>query len=61
MKYVIDGKEIILPDNLGEGEVLKELEKRLKNQNLKRPLVMRKSNGSSSKLLNGVRLHGKRH
>jgi len=61
MKYVIDGKEIVLPDHLGEGEVLKEIEKRMVNLNLKRPLVIRRKDGNNSIILNGVRMHGKRH
>lgn len=61
MKYVVDGKEIVLPDNMEQSEVLKIIEKRMENLNLKRPLVIRRKDGNNSIILNGVRMHGKRH
>jgi len=61
MKYVVDGKEIVLPDNMEQSEVLKTIQKRMENLNLKRPLVIRRKDGNNSIILNGVRMHGKRH
>tara|TARA_S200002703_G_scaffold151409_1_gene150775 strand:- start:1415 stop:1600 length:186 start_codon:yes stop_codon:yes gene_type:complete len=61
MKYVVDGKEIILPDNMEQSEVIKTIEKRMANLDLKRPLVIRRKDGNNSIILNGVRMHGQRH
>lgn len=62
MKVEVNGLEMVFPDNITEEEMHKEIKKRLDNLYFsKRPIVVRKSNGTSYKLLNGVRMHGKRH
>jgi len=62
MKVEVNGLEMVFPDNITEEEMHEEIKKRLNNLYFsKRPIVVRKSNGTSYKLLNGVRMHGKRH
>lgn len=62
MKVEVNGLEMVFPDNITEEEMHEEIKKRLNNLHFsKRPIVVRKSNGTSYKLLNGVRMHGKRH
>jgi hypothetical protein len=62
MKVEVNGLEMVFPDNITEEEMHEAIKKRLNNLYFsKRPIVVRKSNGTSYKLLNGVRMHGKRH
>ena len=62
MKYEVNGMTMVFPDSITEEELHKEIKKRLDNLYFtKRPIVVRKSDGTSYKLLNGVRMHGKRH
>lgn len=62
MKVEVNGLEMVFPDNITEEEMHEEIKKRWNNLYFaKRPIVVRKSNGTSYKLLNGVRMHGKRH
>jgi hypothetical protein len=62
MKYEVNGMTMVFPDTITEEELHKAIQKRLNNLYFsKRPIVVRKSDGTSYKLLNGVRMHGKRH
>ena len=62
MKYEVNGMTMVFPDAITEEELHKEIKKRLESLYFtKRPIVVRKSDGTSYKLLNGVRMQGKRH
>ena len=62
VKYEINGMSMVFPKDISEEELHKEIKKRLDNLYFtKRPIVVRKSDGTSYKLLNGVRMQGKRH
>jgi hypothetical protein len=62
MKLEVNGMSMVFPDGMSEEDRNKEIVKRLNNLYFtKRPIVVRKSNGEEYKLLNGVRMHGKRH
>jgi len=62
VKYEINGMSMVFPRDMSEEDLHKEITKRLNNLYFtKKPIVVRKSNGDEYKLLNGVRMHGKRH
>jgi len=62
MKYEVNGQQMVFPDNATEEEIHAAIQKRWNNLYFsRRPIVVRKSDGTSYKLLNGVRMHGKRH
>lgn len=62
MKYEVNGMTMVFPDDITEDELHKAIQKRLNNLYFTRkPIEVRKSDGTSYKLLNGVRMHGKRH
>lgn len=62
MKYEVNGMTMVFPDDITEEELHKAIQKRLNNLYFTRkPIEVRKSDGTSYKLLNGVRMHGKRH
>ena len=53
---------MVFPDGITEDELHAAIKKRLDNLYFsKKPIVVRKSNGEEYELLNGVRMHGKRH
>ena len=60
-KVMIGNKGVVFPDSISDEELTKHVQRLELNQNLKRPIVVRTSNGTSYQLLNGVRLNnGKR-
>ena len=60
-KVMIGNKGVVFPDSISDEELTKQVQRLELNQNLKRPIVVRKRNGTSYQLLNGVRLNnGKR-
>jgi len=62
VKYEVNGMSMVFPRDITEEELHKAIQKRLDNLYFsKKPIVVRKSDGTSYKLLNGVRMHGKRH
>lgn len=62
MKYEVNGMTMVFPDDITEKELHEAIQKRLNNLYFsRRPIEVRKSDGTSYKLLNGVRMHGKRH
>ena len=62
MKYEVNGMTMVFPDDITEEELHKAIQERLNNLYFSRkPIEVRKSDGTSYKLLNGVRMHGKRH
>lgn len=62
MKYEVNGMTMVFPDDITEEELHEAIQKRLNNLYFsRRPIEVRKSDGTSYKLLNGVRMHGKRH
>jgi len=62
MKLEVNGMTMVFSDEMSEEDRHKEIVKRLNNLYFtKRPIVVRKSNGEEYKLLNGVRMQGKRH
>lgn len=62
MKYEVNGMSMIFPDGITEEELHKAIQKRLNNLYFsKKPITVRRSDGTQYKLLNGVRMHGKRH
>ena len=62
MKYEVNGMTMVFPDDITEEELHKAIQKRLNNLYFsRRPIEVRKSDGTSYKLLNGVRMQGKRH
>ena len=62
MKYEVNGMTMVFPDDITEEELHKAIQKRLNSLYFsRRPIEVRKSDGTSYKLLNGVRMHGKRH
>lgn len=62
MKYEVNGMSMVFPDNITEEELHKAITKRLNSLYFSRkPIEVKKSDGTSYKLLNGVRMHGKRH
>ena len=62
MKIEVNGMSMVFPDSITEEEMHEAIKKRLNNlQFTRRPIVVRKSNGEEYKLLNGVRMQGKRH
>lgn len=62
MKLEVNGMTMVFSDEMSEEDRNKAIVKRLNNLYFtKRPIVVRKSNGEEYKLLNGVRMQGKRH
>lgn len=62
MKIEVNGMTMVFPDGITEDELHAAIKKRLDNLYFsKKPIVVRKSNGEEYELLNGVRMHGKRH
>jgi hypothetical protein len=62
IKYEVNGMSMVFPSDMTEEELHAEIQKRLNNLYFtRRPIEVRKSDGTSYKLLNGVRMHGKRH
>ena len=60
-KVMIGNKGVVFPDSISDEELVNQVKRLETNQNLKRPNVDRKSNGTEYQLLNGVRLNnGKR-
>ena len=60
-KVMIGNKVVVFPDSISDEELVNKVKRLETNQNLKRPIVVRKSNGTEYQLLNGVRLNnGKR-
>jgi hypothetical protein len=62
MKVEVNGMSMVFSDNITEEEMHEAIKKRLNNLYFtRRPIVVRKSNGEEYKLLNGMRMQGKRH
>lgn len=62
MKLEVNGMTMVFSDDMSEEDRHEAIVKRLNNLYFtKRPIVIRKSNGEEYKLLNGVRMQGKRH
>ena len=60
-KVMIGNKGVVFPDSISDEELVNQVKRLETNQNLKRPIVVRKSNCTEYQLLNGVRLNnGKR-
>ena len=60
-KVMIGNKGVVFPDSISDEELVNQVKRLETNKNLKRPIIVRKSNGTEYQLLNGVRLNnGKR-
>jgi|TARA_B110000305_G_C19452387_1_gene648723 hypothetical protein len=61
IKVMIGKHALMFKKGTSDEEINKKLLEYRQFQVLKRPIVVRKSNGDEYHMLNGVRLNGKRH